>query len=58
VIGCSVNRIHQRKKVIYDPVLMVKMNNIHRITGFLDFSIVWYSREHDVSETGSVPVLR
>jgi hypothetical protein len=22
------------------------------------FSIVWYSREHDVSETGSVSVLR
>jgi hypothetical protein len=27
----------------------------HRITGFLDFSIVWYTREHDVSETGLFP---
>jgi hypothetical protein len=26
----------------------------HRITGFSDFSIVWYSREHDVSETDPV----
>jgi hypothetical protein len=25
---------------------------------FWIFSIVWYSREHDVSETGSVSVLR
>jgi hypothetical protein len=25
---------------------------------FFTFSIVWYSREHDVSETGSVSVLR
>jgi hypothetical protein len=25
---------------------------------FFSFSIVWYSREHDVSETGSVSVLR
>jgi hypothetical protein len=24
---------------------------------FWTFSIVWYSREHDVSETGSVSVL-
>jgi hypothetical protein len=30
----------------------------HRITGFLDFSIVWYSTEYDVSETGSVSALR
>jgi hypothetical protein len=28
------------------------------LLGFWTFSIVWYSREHDVSETGSVSVLR
>jgi hypothetical protein len=28
------------------------------LLGFWAFSIVWYSREHDVSETGSVSVLR
>jgi hypothetical protein len=28
------------------------------ITGFWTFSIVWYSGKHDVSETGSVSVLR
>jgi hypothetical protein len=28
------------------------------LVGFWTFSIVWYSREHDVSETGSVSVLR
>jgi hypothetical protein len=27
------------------------------LLGFLTFSIVWYSREHDVPETGSVSVL-
>jgi hypothetical protein len=27
------------------------------LLGFWTFSIVWYSREHDVSETGSVSVL-
>jgi hypothetical protein len=27
-------------------------------SGFLDVFIVWYSREHDVSETGYVSVLR
>jgi hypothetical protein len=30
----------------------------HRINGVLDFYHVWYSREHSVSETGSVSVLR
>jgi hypothetical protein len=35
-------------------------NNVYtELTEFFwTFSIVWYSREHDVSETGSVPVLR
>jgi hypothetical protein len=28
------------------------------LVGFWTFSIAWYSREHDVSETGSVSVLR
>jgi hypothetical protein len=28
------------------------------LLGFRTFSIAWYSREHDVSETGSVSVLR
>jgi hypothetical protein len=28
------------------------------LLGFWIFSIVWYSTEHDVSETGSVSVLR
>jgi hypothetical protein len=28
------------------------------LLGFWTFSIVWYSREHDVSVTGSVSVLR
>jgi hypothetical protein len=28
------------------------------LLGFWTFSIVWYSREHDVSETGCVSVLR
>jgi hypothetical protein len=28
------------------------------LLGFWTFSIVWYSREHDVSETGFVSVLR
>jgi hypothetical protein len=28
------------------------------LVGFWTFPIVWYSREHDVSETGSVSVLR
>jgi hypothetical protein len=28
------------------------------LLGFWTFSIIWYSREHDVSETGSVSVLR
>jgi hypothetical protein len=32
--------------------------NIQNYWGFGLFSIVWYSREHDVSETGSVSVLR
>jgi hypothetical protein len=28
------------------------------LLGFWTFSVVWYSREHDVSETGSVSVFR
>jgi hypothetical protein len=28
------------------------------LLGFWTFPIVWHSREHDVSETGSVSVLR
>jgi hypothetical protein len=28
------------------------------LLGFWTFSIVWYSREHDVSETGAFSVLR
>jgi hypothetical protein len=28
------------------------------LLGFCTFFFVWYSREHDVSETGSVSVLR
>jgi hypothetical protein len=31
---------------------------LSELLGFWTFSIVWYSREHDVSETGSVSVLR
>jgi hypothetical protein len=29
-----------------------------KITAFLDFSTVWYSREHDVLEIGSVSIPR
>jgi hypothetical protein len=33
-------------------------SSVTELLGFWTFSIVWYSREHDVLETGSVSVLR
>jgi hypothetical protein len=30
----------------------------YKITGFFTFSVVWYFREHDVSETGTLTALR
>jgi hypothetical protein len=35
-----------------------KLQSSAELLDFWTFSIVWYSREHDVSETGSVSVLR
>jgi hypothetical protein len=47
-----------RELANYKPVsLGFDMTNKEQPTELLDFwtfSIVWYSREHDVSETGSV----
>jgi hypothetical protein len=35
----------------------VLCTELTELLGFWTFSIIWYSREHDVSETGSVSVL-
>jgi hypothetical protein len=43
----ALNIIPQNKFQIHPELL-----------GFWTFSIVWYSREHNASETGSVSVLR
>jgi hypothetical protein len=41
------------------PLRMLKtIRKDTELLGFWTFSIVWYSREHDVSETGSVSILR
>jgi hypothetical protein len=37
---------------------MINFSQDTELLGFWIFSIVWYSRKHDVSETGSVSVLR
>jgi hypothetical protein len=41
---------------VVDFYLQIKARGNYWV--FWTFSIVWYSREHDVSETGSVCVLR
>jgi hypothetical protein len=45
------------RRVWHAKYLSERKKNLNRITGFWTFSIVWYSREHDVSETGSLSVL-
>jgi hypothetical protein len=47
--------MQQQKISLFYPETII--DEADRITEFLYFSIVWYSREHDVSETGSVSVL-
>jgi hypothetical protein len=45
------------RKAVQDNQMMVFLNKItEELLGFWTFSIVWYSREHDFSETGSVSV--
>jgi hypothetical protein len=51
----SVSRTNDQNDLLK---LGLKQKSLVLLLGFWAFSIVWYSREHDVSETGSVSVLR
>jgi hypothetical protein len=42
-----------------DQIDKIVLNDLFcRITGFCTFPIVWYPREHNVSETGPISILR
>jgi uncharacterized membrane protein YozB (DUF420 family) len=41
-----------------NPLSAIPLNSLYTVNIFWTFSVVWYSGEHDVSETGSVSVLR
>jgi hypothetical protein len=50
---------NRRYRTRWNCNIMLKFPGFYRIRRiFLDFSIVLYSKKHDVSKTGSVSVLR
>jgi hypothetical protein len=56
VIHHRQNRLERTSNCI--PYTYISLLVASGLLGFWTFSIVWYSREHDVSETGSVFILR
>jgi hypothetical protein len=53
--GCSGSSVVSSEQIMFQ-----KLNTIQklRILVFWTLSIVWYSKEHNILETGSVSILR
>jgi hypothetical protein len=59
--GHSIGHSNKKMYMLINKYLwysVLHATHIWKLLGFWTFPIVWYSREHDVSETGSVSFLR